>query len=92
MGEFVQLAIIFAIVSLTIVFVFLGVQFYKILGEGKKSVEKVNKMLDDMGIVTGSIAKPLSDASGFFNGLSKGMKFVGSFFGREKSDKKKEEG
>lgn len=90
MGEAVQMATVFAIVSLTIVFIFLGFQLYKILGEGKKSVEKMNKMLDDIGVVSGSIAKPLSDASGFFTGLSKGMKFVGSFFGKDKTDKKKE--
>ncbi|KKT75762.1 MAG: hypothetical protein UW69_C0010G0008 [Microgenomates group bacterium GW2011_GWA2_44_7] len=63
---------------------------YKILGEGKKSVEKMNKMLDDMGIITGSIAKPIADASGFFEGLHKGMKFVGSIFGKEKTQKKEE--
>lgn len=91
MTDFVQATVIFAIVSLTVVFIFLGIQLYKILGEGKKSIEKMNKMLDDMGIITGSIAKPISDASGFFTGLKNGMKFVGSIFGKEKSGTKAKE-
>lgn len=86
-----QLAIIFAIVSLTIVFIFLGKEMYRILGEFRLSVHKMNKMLDDMGLITESISKPIANASGFLQGLKSGVGFVNSFINRGKDSKGKGE-
>ena len=84
-----QILLIIVVVALTTLVIFLGVQVYRILGEIRLSVKKTNKMLDDVGLITESIAKPISQASGFVSGLKSGMKILSSFVG-DKEDKEKE--
>lgn len=90
-----QILLIVVVLALTVLVIFLGIQVYHILGEIRLSIRKMNKMLDDMGLITESISKPISQASGFFTGLKSGVKLFSSFVksdsGKEKEkDKEKE--
>lgn len=84
-----QILLIVVVLALTILVIFLGVQVYHILGELRLSVRKTNKMLDDMGLITESVAKPISQASGFVTGLKSGMKLISSFVSKEEEKEKK---
>lgn len=83
-----QILLIVVVVTLTILVIFLGVQVYNILGEVRLSLKKTNKMLDDMGMITESVAKPISQASGFVTGLKSGMKLITSMFGKDEEKEK----
>lgn len=65
-----QILLIVVIVVLTALLTAIGIQVYQILKETKKSVEKVNKILDDAGTITGSVAKPVSSLSSSLTNFS----------------------
>jgi hypothetical protein len=53
----------------------------------------MNKILDDTGRITESVAKPIEEASDFIVGLKKGFNFIGTisdFVNRLKGREKKE--
>jgi len=65
-----------------------------ILREFRESMKKINKILDDGQTISSSIAKPISNVSGFITGIKNGMDLVNMFLGGKKSSSaggKKEE-
>ena len=73
-----QVVIISVSVVLTSLFVALGVQFWFILKEVRRSIEKVNKMLDDGGRVTGAVGEGFSNVTGLMSGIKTGLNLVTS--------------
>lgn len=69
MIDVTQFLLIIVIASLTIMVLIIGFQVYKILKELQMTILKVNKILDDTGQMTESVAKPMAAASGFLMGL-----------------------
>lgn len=67
-----QIILFFSIVVLTIVFVALGIQAFFILKEFRKTVDKTNKILDDVSGITESISNPISSLSSVLTGLKTG--------------------
>ncbi len=68
-----QILLIVVVSALTVVLVIIGVQVFYLFREFRHSVEKVNKILDDAGTVSGAITKPiasLSSSLGSFSGLT----------------------
>lgn len=92
MIDLAQGLLVVVIVVLTTLLVVIGIQVVNILREFKKSLEKVNKILDDAGIISGSVAKPMADFSGFFEGVKGGLKIIEWLvdFLREKGKKKQQ--
>lgn len=82
-----QIVLIFVVLILTGLLVATGFQFFKILGEFRKSIQKVNKMLDDSGVVTGTVSKSIAGLTGVGSGIKTALS-VFSFF---KKGKKKNE-
>jgi len=74
--EPVQIVLLLVIVILTIVLSSLGIQVFFILREIKRSVEKTNKILDDAGVITESIAAPVSTVSTLVMNIKTGVTFV----------------
>ena len=90
----IQILVAFVIVLLTIILFIIGLQVFKILKELRITFKKVNKMLDDAGRITESIAEPIEEASDFLMGLKKGVEFfetISSFFKRRNSRQNAEE-
>ena len=79
--------IMVVVILLSAVLMVVGVQIFFILREVQKSIQKVNKMLDDAGQVSESIAKPLAAVSESLTNLSG----LGGFLGWLVSLKKKKE-
>ncbi len=89
----IQILVAFVIVLLTIILFIIGLQVFKILKELRITFKKVNKILDDAGRITESIAEPIEEASDFLMGLKKGVEFfetISSFFKRRKSQQNAE--
>jgi septation ring formation regulator EzrA len=74
--EPVQIVLLLVIVILTVVLAVLAFQVFLILRDVRKTVEKTNKVLDDAGAITKSIAEPVSSLSSLFMGIKSGISFA----------------
>ncbi len=81
----VQLTIIIISFILTTLVVILSIQVWHILGEFRLTVQKVNKMLDDGGKVSGVISDSATSVAGFLSGIKTGMNVL-SLFKKKKED------
>lgn len=89
MVDLTQVLLIIVITTLTIILTFIGIQIVQILREVKKSLEKINTMLDSAVIVTESISRPLAGLGGMLDGLKSGAKAIeaiGNFLSRKKKN------
>src|SRR3989344_563602 len=68
-----QILLAVIVTILTGLLVFVGVQVFLILREMQKTLQKLNKILDDAGIVTDSVVKPIIGVANFVEGM-KGIK------------------
>lgn len=79
-----QILLTVVISVLTILLTVIGIQVALILGEFRKSIIKVNKIIDDAGTVTGGISHTVSGMGGIVDGLKAGLSVV-HWFDRKKS-------
>lgn len=84
-----QVLLIIVVTVLTILISVIGVQVFFILSEIRKTVEKMNKMLDDAGMVTGSVSRSVMGMAGLVEGVKTGLSVV-NIFGRKKQKEKQE--
>ena len=70
-----QILLAVVVTILTGLLVFVGVQVFLILREMQKTLQKLNKILDDAGIVTDSVVKPIIGVANFVEGM-KGIKGI----------------
>lgn len=82
--DIVQLTIVIISFILTSLIVFLSIQVWYILKEVKLSVHKMNKMLDDIGKVTGTVGEGFTGMAGLVSGLKAGLSVFQAF--RKKGD------
>jgi uncharacterized protein YoxC len=83
-----QTALFVVIIVLAILLVALGIQVFFILRELRQTVSKTNKVLDDTGVITESVSKPLSSLSTLAMGIKTGAT-VANFLKRAKDSSKK---
>ncbi len=67
-----QIVLVIVILVLSTVLAIIGVEVFFILREFRESVRKMNKILDDTGLISESVAKPIAGLSGFLSGLKSG--------------------
>ena len=79
-----QILLVIVVTVLTIIFSVIGIQVVFILMEFRKMIEKMNKMLDDAGLVTGGISRSVTGMSGMVEGLKTGLSIV-HLFGKKKA-------
>ncbi len=80
-----QILLFTVVTALTILLIVIGIQVVFILREVRKMFEKMNKMMEDATMVTGSIGRSFNEISGFTTGL-KGVLKIFSIFAK-KEDK-----
>lgn len=80
-----QIVLILVVCILTAILTACGIQVYYILQELRESVKKANKILDDAGVVSSSVAKPIAGISGFITGLKSGAEIVNLLRGKKES-------
>lgn len=71
-----QLLLVLVVTALTTLLVFVGIQVVYILREIRDATRKVNKILDDAGLISESVAKPIAGVSGFLTGIQSGAKLM----------------
>lgn len=65
-----QLLLIAVVAVLTILLAIIGVQVFFILREVRESIRKFNKIIDDAGTISESIARPVASLSNSITGVS----------------------
>lgn len=65
-----QILLIAVVTVLTILLTIIGVQVFFILKEIKKTIEKFNKIIDDAGLISESVARPIASLSNSITGVS----------------------
>ncbi len=86
-----QTVLFLVIIILTVLLVVLGIQVFSILRELRKTIDKTNKVLDDTGVITESVSKPLSSLSTLAMGLKTGATIAKILQGGKKHHDKKDE-
>lgn len=89
--ETAQLLLVIIVCLLGLLLILLGIQVFFILKEFQRSVKKINKILDDAGIISESFAKPISSLSSSLGTLSGLIGALGLFLGKIKKDHQDEE-
>lgn len=87
-----QILLITVVTVLTILLTIIGVQVFFILQEIKKTIEKFNKIIDDAGVISGSVAKPIASLSNSITGVSGIAGLLGWLTKKRKKSKEEEEG
>ncbi|MCJ7804343.1 hypothetical protein MUP35_01225 [Patescibacteria group bacterium] len=85
-----QILLIIVVSVLTAVLAVIGIQVFLILREGRRSVEKVNKMLDDAGTISSAVTKPIASLFNSIGGFSGFSGILGWLINRKK--KKQDQG
>jgi hypothetical protein len=80
--EVSQFVIIVVVLTLAILFVILGIQVFYILKEFRKTIQKINKIIDDGGKVSGAVGDGVVNMSGFVNGLKTGLSAIATLRGK----------
>ncbi len=83
-----QTVLFLVIIILTILLVVLGIQVFFILRELRKTIDKANKVLDDTGVITESVSKPISSLSTLAMGLKTGATIAKILQGGKKHHEK----
>lgn len=89
MIEFQQFFLIILISTLTVLIVIFSIFVFKILQELRDTLKKLNKVLDDLGVISNSIAQPVSNISGLMEGLKSGLKIfevIGGLVGKKSAE------
>ncbi len=84
MFNLTQTLLIVVVIVLSVILSIVGIQVFFILREVQRSIQKVNKMLDDAGTISESIAKPISSLSGTITGASGAAGVLGWLLNRKK--------
>lgn len=71
-----QILLIIVVIALTVLLILLGLQVFFILKELQKSVRKINKVLDDTGVISESIATPVANLSTIVSGIKTGVSLL----------------
>lgn len=88
--ELAQIVLLLVVIILTGLLIVLGIQVYFILKELRKTVGKLNRVLDNAESITESVAEPMASLSSLMTGLKTGatvlslIKGLGLFTGKRK--------
>lgn len=88
MIDITQLLLTLVILVVTALLVILGVQVYYILREFRVTLQKANKVLDDTGVISESVSKPVSFLSTMLLGIKSGSRLLQVVSGGKKGVKK----
>jgi hypothetical protein len=90
-----QILLIIVVMVLTAILTLVGVEVFFILREFRQTIKKTNKILDDSGLITESIAKPIAGFSGFLTGLKDSaniVKLLADKFGQDDDEEMTKKG
>ncbi|HUW21295.1 MAG TPA: hypothetical protein VMW41_01370 [Candidatus Bathyarchaeia archaeon] len=91
MIDFTQAILVMVVTTITVLLIVVGIQVYNILKEFQETIKRANKILDDIGTVSESIAKPISSAADILTGATGITGLLGWLVSRKKKEKGKKD-
>ncbi len=85
-----QLVLTLSIISLTLVFIIIGVWIILILKELRHSLKRVNKIISEAEAMIDAVAQPIATFSDFWQGAKKGLSLLNWVF-KDKEESENEE-
>ncbi|OGD86341.1 hypothetical protein A2Z23_00320 [Candidatus Curtissbacteria bacterium RBG_16_39_7] len=82
--DLTQALLILVIIVLTSFLIIVGVQVYFILKDVRVTLSRLNKVLDNTGVITDKIREPFDSSSSINLGLRAFLSFLNLLRGREK--------
>ncbi len=79
MTDTAQIIIVSVITVLTLVLTIVGIQIILVLQELKRSMSKVNRIIEDTQAVTSKIASSTTSVTGMVVGLKTALSLLGTF-------------
>ncbi len=86
MLEINQTVLISSITVITIILAIIGIQVAFVFREFRRTIEKFNKILDDGGVVSGSVSKSVKELSGFTAGVKTALNVFDRFKPKDKKN------
>ncbi|MBN1162833.1 hypothetical protein JXA34_03785 [Patescibacteria group bacterium] len=74
--DYLQVTLIIVLIILAANLTFVGVYLVLVLKNFLETVKKANRVLDDVGDVTGAVSGPVSTIAGFISGISESVRAV----------------
>ncbi len=71
-----QILFIVVITVLTVLLIIIGIEVYRTLQEAKKTLKRMNHVLDDVETITSSVALPVEKLSGIIEGFHQGASII----------------
>lgn len=90
----IQILLTVIVTTLTILLVVIGVEVFRILRETKKTIERANRILDDVEEITNAVSRPVEGMASLVAGIKQGtavVKVLGKLFHESKDDEESEE-
>jgi hypothetical protein len=72
----IQIVLTVVITILTILLVVIGIEVFGILKDLKKTLQRTNKILDDVEVITSTVSQPIEKFSGVISGIQQGVGLV----------------
>jgi len=91
MTDSAQFFLIIVVVALTALLIVVGFEVFLVFKEFKKTIEKVNKILDNTGLISESIAKSMFSISSSLGSLLGVTNLLGLVLMRRKKKKEEDE-
>lgn len=85
-----QILLLSVVTVLSLLLLILGIQVFLILKEFKKTISKINRILDDAATLTESISAPIENFSSILAGIRTGVSIM-NLFKKKKKNKNEEE-
>ncbi len=79
----VQFVILLISIIVTAAILVIGYQVYQLLKDIRKSLHKMNRILDDTGDITESVKKPVSSLANLTSGIQAGIGIIEKFANRK---------
>jgi len=79
-----QVIITISIILVTLTIIFCAVYFIKLLSDLRLLLAKINPIVSDAGLISSSIAKPVSSISEFIMGFKNGFTVFNNLFPKDK--------
>ena len=79
-----QILLLGVVIILSFLLLILGIQVFLILREFKKTISKINRILDDAATLTESISAPIENFSSILTGIKTGVSLMNMFKGKKK--------
>lgn len=91
MVDLTQVILVIVVTAVTVILVIVGIQVFNILKELRETIRKTNKILDDFGTVSESVAKPIASAADILTGATGVTGLLGWLINRKKKTKEEKD-